>query len=722
MKIVPCFKRDKTYDNIQVYHTNEYDIHDKEYSLIAKRGKHGKLKAEYVSSFATLDSETTSISHYDENGKEVADFAFVYIWSICFNNDCIICRTTNELIDFLKKIKPYYNLKNNQYFVIYVHNLSFEFQFLNQYIKDYTSVFAMDSRKVLTWRCKYLGIEFRDSLRQTNTNLNKATRDCIGVTHVKASGDLDYSKIRHCQTELSDTELGYVINDVLGLWELETYKLANEGYNIATTPLTSTGYVRNDMRKATQTLNMRNLRKKLALDQKLYEMCRKAFRGGDTHANKFLAGIIHSNVYSFDAVSMYPAMQMLRKFPMTKFEKLNVAKELQLKYLKKHRGKIAWIGTLKLEGVKCKIDCYNPYLSISKCNDLIEGDYDNDNGRIWEAGSLTVTITDVDWDIIKDCYNIDTVSVVDDIYISYYDYLPSEVTGVIMEYFKAKTIYKDLCKVYEVGSKELEEAEQNLLIAKQKLNGIYGMSATEPVRDEILFDGLEWTTKETEDINYEKVTSEGVMPYVWGVWTTAWAREHLRKILKAAGNCYIYCDTDSCKATMFDFTKIEEINNEVFRQCEERGCFVVRSNGKKAYMGYFDCESHYKVEGQKYTPEYHRFVTLGSKKYAYEEYKSDGSFVFGITISGVRHKEGVEALKRIENFKPGFKIKNSGGQNATYYDSDKLTKGEIIDYTGKKGTYEYYSFVCLTHREYEIGLTSKQMLDYAGLRMIPQIS
>ena len=248
------------------------------------------------------------------------------------------------------------------------------------------------------------------------------------------------------------------------------------------------------------------------------------------------------------------------------------------------------------------------------------------------------------------------------------------------------------------------------------------MSATEPVRDEILFDGLEWTTKEMKDINYEKVTSEGVMPYVWGVWTTAWAREHLRKILKAAGNCYIYCDTDSCKATMFDFAKIEEINNEVFKQCEERGCFVVRSNGKKAYMGYFDCESHYKVEGQKYTPEYHRFVTLGAKKYAYEEYKSDGSFVFGTTISGVRHKEGVEALKRIENFKPGFKIKDSGGQNANYYDSDKLTKGEIIDYTGKKGTYEYYSFVCLTHREYEIGLTSKQLLDYTGLRMIPQIS
>ena len=331
MQIVPCYKCDKTYDNIQVYHTTEYEIHDVEYSLIAKRGKHGKLQAEYVSSFATLDSETTSVTHYDENGKEVADFAYTYIWSICFNGDCIICRTTNELIDFLKQIKQYYNLKNNQYFVIYVHNLSFEFQFLNQYIKDYTSVFALDRRKILTWRCKDLGIEFRDSLRQTNTNLNKATHDCIGVTHVKASGDLDYSKIRHCQTELSDTEHGYVINDVLGLWELETYKLANEGYNIATTPLTSTGYVRNDMRKATQTLNMRSLRKKLALDQKLYEMCRKAFRGGDTHANKFLAGIIHSNVYSFDAVSMYPAMQILRKFPMSKFEKLNIAKELQLK-------------------------------------------------------------------------------------------------------------------------------------------------------------------------------------------------------------------------------------------------------------------------------------------------------------------------------------------------------------------------------------------------------
>lgn len=721
MQIVPCYNRNNTYDEVQVYDMSEYTISDNTYNMVTKRSKYGKIQAEYVNHFATLDSETTSISHYDENGKEVANFAFTYIWAVCFNGDCLTCRTTNNLIDFLKQIKPYYGLKSNQYFVIYVQNLSFEFQFLNQYIKDYTGVFAIDTRKILTWRCKDLGIEFRDSLRQTNTNLNKATRDCIGVLHIKASGDLDYSKIRHCQTDMTDTELGYVINDVLGLWELETYKLANEGYTIATTPMTSTGYVRNDMRKATQTLNMRNLRKKLSLDKKLYEMCRKAFRGGDTHANKFMAGIIHKFVYSFDAVSMYPAMQMLRKFPMTRFEKLNVAKEYQLKYLKKHEGQIAWIGTLKLENIKCKSDCYNPYLSISKCEDLINEDYDNDNGRIWETGSVNVTITDVDWQIIKECYDIENVSVVDDIYISYYDYLPKEVTGVIMEYFKAKTVYKDLCKVYEVGSKELEEAEQNLMIAKQKLNGIYGMSATEPVRDEILFDGLSWTTKKSENVNYEKLTSEGVMPYVWGVWTTAWAREHLRKILKAAENNYIYCDTDSCKALMFDFNKIDEINKEVFAQCEERGCFVVRSNGKKAYMGYFECESHLKIDGQKYTPEYYQFITLGAKKYAYDEYKSDGTTVFGITISGVRHKEGVDAIKQIENFKPNFKIKDSGGQNATYYDSDILTKGKIVDYTGKSGDYEFYSFVCLTHREYEIGITSKQMLDYTGLRATPEI-
>lgn len=716
MRIVPCVKRNGETDYIKVYHVNEYEIHDDNYRLIDKKGSKGKIMSSYVSTFATVDSETTSITHIDKDGKEVADYAFTYLWTICFNGDCLYSRTNEELMTFLRKIKPYYGLKNKQWFVIYIHNLSFEFAFLQGYIKDYTEVFAIDTRKVLAWRVKDLGIEFRDSLRQTNMNLYNATLKTPAVTHVKAKGDLDYKKIRHSQTPITDEEMGYAVNDVLGLWELETYKLESEGFTIANTPSTSTGYVRYDMRKSTDTPLMKQKRKELALDEQLYKLAKDAFRGGDTHANKYRAGSICENVYSFDASSMYPAMQCLRKFPQTKFTKLNVTGSYILRYLKNHK-ELAWLGRLRLYGVEMKDDNYNPYLSISKCSDLKHGDYDNDNGRIWSASELTVAVTDVDWDIIKECYDIESVEIVGDIYTSVYDYLPKEVINVIMEYFVAKTKLKELTKIYEVGSHELDEAEYDLLKAKGKLNAIYGMSATDPIRDEITFDGVDWVKKASEKIDYIEATKKGVLPYVWGVWTTAWARHHLRKIIKAAGDNYIYCDTDSCKALNFDWEMLEEINNENYRLSDELGIYVTKSNGKRVYMGYFDCESHLHSDTQKYMPEYARFKTLGSKKYAYDEYKSDGTTVFGITISGVRKAEGCKAIQCIENFKPNFKIKDSGGQNATYYDSSTITRGKVVDYTGKVGCYEYTGWVCLTHREYEIGLTSKQWMDYLGCKV-----
>lgn len=737
---------EKLYDKVNVTMAADYQP-SRPYEVLTKYGFRRERKCDYVLQFATFDIETTSITHYENEtthmGKyhldydltrkhEKADYAFMYTWSMCIDGEEVVGRTWEEFLDVLGRLKAHYGLSDERFLVIYVHNLPFEFTFLQGYINDYSDIFATAERKILTWRVKRMGIEFRCSQRLTNKSLERFTNDTVGCKHIKAKDDLDYSKIRHSCTKLTETEWGYIVNDTLGLWEALTYKMNSDGDNVISIPSTSTGYVRRRMRESCNTASFRTLKERIALTKDVYTILKEAFRGGDTHANKVKCGKIYNDVYSYDASSMYPAMQLLRKYPMSRFEKMAVTGKT-LKYLSLHR-EYAWCCRITLRGVRMKENQYNPYLSISKCKINANAYIDNDNGRVWKCDELKTSILDVDWDIIKECYDFDDVEIEDgSLYISRYGYLPNECTSVIMELFVDKNQLKIKVKnaIVENLSVLAETTAYDLSKSKEMLNGVYGMSATDPIHDLMWYNDNEWIDCETykymcdsdykdkidneltskgikmNDIDFNKLMISSVLPYQWGVWCPAHARKHLREILACAGSDYIYCDTDSCKATMFDWDKLDALNNRTYAECEERKVYVDVA-GKRCYIGYFDCES---ALGDK-RPEYARFMTLGAKKYCYDEYKSDGTSKFGCTISGVRKKEGVKALKKIENFKVGFRIEDSGGQNATYYDSDQVTKGTIVDYNGLKGNYEYTGFNCLTHREYVIGVTDKQFDDY----------
>lgn len=98
---------------------------------------------------------------------------------------------------------------------------------------------------------------------------------------------------------------------------------------------------------------------------------------------------------------------------------------------------LAWIAQIKLTNVRLKEDQYNPYLSISKCRNL-QG-VDPDNGRVWKASELETTVTDIDFSIIEECYDFDSIEIIEDtLYTARYGYIPDDVRSVIMEYFTVK--------------------------------------------------------------------------------------------------------------------------------------------------------------------------------------------------------------------------------------------------------------------------------------------
>ena len=79
------------------------------------------------------------------------------------------------------------------------------------------NVFARKSHKVIKCELKNLNIELRCSYFMSNAKLEKLP-ELYNLPVKKKVGDLDYTKIRHSNTPLSEKELGYCEYDCLVLY------------------------------------------------------------------------------------------------------------------------------------------------------------------------------------------------------------------------------------------------------------------------------------------------------------------------------------------------------------------------------------------------------------------------------------------------------------------------------------------------------------------------
>lgn len=254
--------------------------------LKRRKGNPGKKKPPiYKDIICAFDIETSNIT-YDHKPQ-----AIMYVWQLAIgseDNTVIIGRTWREFLRIVQLLEA--QCGENEYFIIFVHNLSFEFSFLKTVLSfDPESVFCLDDRKVL--RAVSGHLEFRCSYMQTNQSLSGFTRD-YQAKHVKLSGDdFDYSIKRFPWSCLTDQELAYCVNDVLGLIEAMTNRMNSAGDTLNTLPLTSTGYVRREVKKEMRTY-YRPALVAMQPDEELYYALRAAFRGGDTHANRYYTGLI----------------------------------------------------------------------------------------------------------------------------------------------------------------------------------------------------------------------------------------------------------------------------------------------------------------------------------------------------------------------------------------------------------------------------------------------
>ena len=132
----------------------------------------------------------------------------MYAWVFGVKELTIIGRTWEQFINLIDIVVTTLNLSLEQRLIVYVHNLSFDFQFFRKHFV-FHKVFALEERDLISATTE-TGIEFRCSYKLSGYSLEKVGEHLIHHNVKKKVGDLDYSKIRTPATPLTSKELGYI--------------------------------------------------------------------------------------------------------------------------------------------------------------------------------------------------------------------------------------------------------------------------------------------------------------------------------------------------------------------------------------------------------------------------------------------------------------------------------------------------------------------------------
>lgn len=647
-----------------------------------KRGKRSKSqRMEYVNAVAAFDIET-SVIHHAVNGED-EQHAFMYVWQVAVENDVIMGRSWEEFFQFLHGVdemcvalQDVNSLDTKPHLVMFVHNLAYEFQFLaGLYPFQPEDVFLREARKPIYARMMGC-IEMRCSYMHSNMSLSKFT-EIMKCEHRKLDGDsFDYDIVRYPWTELTEYETQYCINDVLGLVEAIKTEMKRDGDTLHTLPLTSTGYVRRDAKAALWPIRWKI--ESILPGPREYALLRAAFRGGDTHANRYKVGHILENVDSYDETSAYPAQQRTRNFPISAFRWLagdDLKMESIIDYIRKGR---AVVGRYVFSGLRLRNEREPvPYLSLSKTQSV---KFTVDNGRLLEADLCTTTLTEIDLSIVMRQYAADKIAC-EEAMIARKGLLPKQYLDVIDKYYQDKTMLKN--GPDGETEDEADEREYQYMKSKNKLNGIYGMSAQDPIRESIQFVDGDYQPVHKSDDEKRQALEKAYFPYQWGVYTTAWARYALHEAIQIAGDAMVYNDTDSVKTDVP--VDLSALNERLIERAKRCGAYAHDRNGKVYYMGVFEKE-----------PGYDRYITQGAKRYAYER-----SGILGVTVSGVSTKKvkaagltlGALELKEaggLEAFSPGHFVQLENGQYKKDAKGRRVREGGMV-WTLSAGSLSIYN-------------------------------
>lgn len=722
MKKIPFVQHTEIYTPADISRVLDYAVNEKNITGNNKGKKVYNIPCafdiETTSFYRDIDGKTYSYEQVckmtDSNGKRVKleKCSLMYVWQFGINGYIIVGRTWEEFVTMCETIQTVLQLNEKLSLIVYVHNLSYEFQFIRN-LFEWEKVFSIDLRKPIYAITKQF-IEFRCSYLLSGYSLAKLGEQLLKYPCRKMSGDLDYSKIRHTGTPLTPAEIGYCVNDVIVVMSylqerIEEYK------GLQRLPITKTGFVRNYCRKhclrktdengkQVNNWDYQNLIHDLTInDLEEFNALQRAFAGGFTHANAVYTDEVVTDVDSYDFTSSYPFVMVAEQYPMSRGVKINVKSMKQFEFL---ISKYCCVFDVEFTDIFANVMQDNP-ISVSKC--IIKENIAENNGRVVCGKRIVLTITEIDYNIIKNFYTWGSMKI-GNMYCYKRGYLPTEFVKAILHLYEAKT------KLKGVAGKEVE-----YLNSKEMLNSCYGMSVTNPLRDEFVYNG-EWdinrmtAEQQTELLEKYNTSKNRFLFYPWGVYVTAYARRNLFTGIFEAGADYVYSDTDSIKLRNGDLHKDYfkaynmTVEMKLRKACKHHGldfslCMPETIKGITKILGVWDYEGRYS-----------RFKTLGAKRYMVEEKNAlqvgGKSYNFSLTVSGVNKKSAIPYLLEqygeagiFEAFTNYLDIPPTAtGKNIhTYIDYE--IAGAITDYMGNTADYLELSGVHLEPTGYSLSLS-----------------
>ena len=623
-----------------------------------------------------LDTETSHIE--DKQG-------WIYQWAFDFCGCIAYGRKPSELMAWLRLFEENYHLREDLKMVIFVHNLSYDIQYLKSWILEIWP----DMRILCTSPHKFITFEagpfiFRCTYRLSGRSLAKWGSD-LGVKNTKKSGMIDYDVIRYQDTPLVRRDWIYQIYDIKALRDCVAYQNELECDTIMSMPLTATAYVRRDGRRIfKRDQNNRKLFLAAAMDVTLYKALHLAYAGGLTHGNRFLADIrIDKRGAHGDFMSHYPTQQRVaigdegRGYPAGKFALLYQTRgersDLTLSQLAEWGKERCLLIQIKITDIEIKKGITLPYAQSYKFWQGRLSDYGrsiDDNGRVLKAlGSTIVTLTELDLKHIMRQYRFDYQIL--RVWSAPRGPLPAWLCKLVDKYFFAKTDLKYQIKLAkeEDNLPLVEDLQRQYNQSKSRLNGIYGMTATNPVRQEIVMDELgEWSVEVLTDAKIAEKLAEfyesknSIMTYAFGVYCTALARDELMTVVSEVIGypAFWYADTDSA---FFEYSeeimrRIDKFNKERQEHAKKAGAYIIH-NKKRIYYDRFDIEED----------NISCFKFLHAKAYAFIHEGKLHCTIAGVTAKGKKGKKTItreQELGGIDELKEDKVFTACGGTRCVY--------------------------------------------------------
>lgn len=663
-------------------------------------GWQGKRRPKICQTIYSLDIEVTTLLRYPDRWRcfdpnmdpketlKAPKAAVPYIWQFGVEdkNKCRVYygREFRELASLFSQMSDQKQKK-----IVWVFNLAYEFQHLIDILPPISKMICRRAHHPIRFFVEEWNIEFRCAYLLTNVSLAVAAKQFTRLEK-KSGEEFNYNVERSPLTALTDEQLEYCAYDILCLNDIIKYY--REKYErLQWIPLTSTGEVRKAFRKRVPPDYIFKIRKLVPKSALIFCLLMRAFMGGITHAMYLKVGRVLHDMISGDMASSYPTIACSEKFPMTPFFRVSPEK-LETLNLEN------WAALIHVRFMGIESRFLNHYILRSSCRRITNATMDN--GRVIAADSIEMVLTDVDYRIIKECYDIKAEKIIS-LHISRKEYLPKVLIEYILELYGNKTSLK--------GVEGMEEIYRD---SKNRINAIaFGCFCQNiikssadydyPTKEELEADPslergrqywksraltLEYIEERLEELRESR---SNLFAYQWGVWLTAYARRRLWEVVTAldpvkvgVAKAAAYYDTDSCKAPESPefYAAMERSNSEVDRKlremCEDLELDFELTRPKDRH-GVAHPLGHW--ENETPTPEtrYQEFKTLGAKRYCYRDASG-----LHLTVAGVNPKKGVKALSCVDDLRKDMKFGyDVCGRSVSYY-LDDMEPVEFRDVDG----------------------------------------